>query len=130
MSKRSRGSPNRGGQKRAGSRPANSRSSQQDRSAGAKASSRPPSQLEAAEDIADDLVEGQPMEAARELRGVARSTPARSRAKPTGLLAAKAATEYVYVGQDLRHIARVAALLLAILLALWLVFEGLQLVRI
>jgi hypothetical protein len=89
-----------------------------------------PSQLEAAEEIAEDLVEGQPREAARELRGVARSTPARSRAKPTGLLAAKAATEYVYVAQDLRHITRVAALLFAIMLALWLVFEGLQLVRI
>jgi hypothetical protein len=91
---------------------------------------RPASQLEAAEDIAEDLVEGQPQQAARELRDVARSSPARSRVKPTGLLAAKAATEYVYVAQDLRHIARVAALLFAVMLALWLVFEGLQLVRI
>ncbi len=126
MSKRSRGAPNRGAQKRPGSRPASTRPAPNRSAAAAKV----PSQLGAAEEIAEDLVEEQPREAARELRGVARSTPARSRAKPTGLLAAKAATEYVYVAQDLRQITRVAALLFAIMLALWLVFEGLQLVRI
>jgi hypothetical protein len=52
---------------------------------------------------------------------VARSSPARARAKPGSLLAAKAATEYVYVAQDLRRIAVVAALLFGIMLVLWVV---------
>ena len=40
--------------------------------------------------------------------------------KPNSLLAAKAATEYVYVGQDLRRIAIVGASLFGILLLLWI----------
>ena len=41
--------------------------------------------------------------------------------KPNSLLAARAAEEYVYVGEDLRHIVRVAAVLFSVLLVLWLV---------
>ncbi len=50
-----------------------------------------------------------------------RSTGARSRAKSNSLLAARAETEYVYVGQDLHRIARVGSALFGVLLALWIV---------
>lgn len=43
----------------------------------------------------------------------------RARAKPGSLLASRAATEYVYVGQDLRKIVVMGAILFAILIALW-----------
>jgi len=52
---------------------------------------------------------------------VARSTPGRPKVKPNSLLAAKAETEYVYVGRDLRRIATVGASLFGVLIALWLV---------
>ena len=45
----------------------------------------------------------------------------RARAKPGSILAERAATEYVYVAQDLRRIAIVAAALIGILLVLWTV---------
>ena len=41
--------------------------------------------------------------------------------KPNSVLAARAAEEYVYVGEDLRHIAVVAVSLFAVLILLWLV---------
>jgi hypothetical protein len=58
---------------------------------------------------------------------IRRSTPGRVKMKPNSLLAARAETEYVYVGQDLRRIAVVAAGLFGTLLVLWvlLVIVGL-----
>jgi hypothetical protein len=41
--------------------------------------------------------------------------------KPTSALAARAAQEYVYVGEDLRHIAKVGITMLVLMIALWLV---------
>ena len=41
--------------------------------------------------------------------------------KPNSVLAARAAEEYVYVGEDLRHIAVVAVSLFAVLILLWLI---------
>jgi hypothetical protein len=81
----------------------------------------PDSQLAASAEIAEDVVARRPSAAADELRAVARSTPARARAKPGSLLAARAASEYVYVAQDLRRIAIVAVLLFGILFLLWVV---------
>jgi len=49
-----------------------------------------------------------------------RSAHPRPRAKPGSLLAARAATEYTYVAHDLRRIAIVSVILLAIMLAAWL----------
>ncbi len=58
---------------------------------------------------------------------IRRSTPGRVKMKPNSLLAARAETEYVYVGQDLRRIAVVGASLFGVLLLLWvlLVIVGL-----
>jgi hypothetical protein len=83
---------------------------------------RPQSQLEAAELIAEDIVEEHPAEAAAELERVARNVPARAgvRTKPGSLLAARAATEYVYVAADMRRILIVAAALFGTLIVLWL----------
>jgi hypothetical protein len=41
--------------------------------------------------------------------------------KPNSLLAARAAQEYVYVGEDLRHIAIVGSSMFVVLILLWLV---------
>jgi hypothetical protein len=81
-----------------------------------------PSQLEAAEVIAEDIVEEQPAAARTELERVARSTARTThhRIKPGSILAARAATEYVYVAQDMRRILLVAGALIGFLFALWL----------
>jgi hypothetical protein len=55
------------------------------------------------------------------------SQPVRSRqrghvkVKPTSALAARAAQEYVYVGEDLRQIAKVGISMLVVMIVLWLV---------
>lgn len=128
MSKRTRGAATRTTQRRPGQRPAGARPPTA-RSADSP-TPRPPSQLLAAEGIADEIVEGRPDRATAQLGAVARSTPSRSRAKPSGLLAAKAATEYVYVAQDLRRILMVAALVFGIMLVLWILLEVMHIVRI
>jgi hypothetical protein len=78
----------------------------------------PDSQLETAEIVAADIEERRPSEAAAVLADNAR-IHSRSRVKPGSLLAAKAATEYVYVAKDMRRILIVAALLAAVMLVLW-----------
>jgi hypothetical protein len=110
VSKKVRG-PVRSARRRPQTRPAGSQPRQQ---------SSPPSQLVAAEIIAEDVIEGEPSEAADELELVAKSTPARSRQRPGNLLAARAATEYVYVAQDMRRILVVAGALFATAIVLWL----------
>lgn len=78
-----------------------------------------PSQLEVAEEAAEDIVEDRPAAAAAVLEASARSHP-RHRVKAGSLLATRAATEYVYVAKDMRRIFLVALLLGAIMIALWL----------
>ena len=53
-----------------------------------------------------------------------RSGPARQNA-----LAVRAATEYVYVGQDLRHIAVLASAIGGVLVVLWLIIDVLRLIQ-
>jgi hypothetical protein len=85
-----------------------------------RALSARPSQLEAATEIAEDVVEGRPAAAASELERVVRTTArTHHRIKPGSLLAARAATEYVYVAQDFRRIVLVAGGLIALLVVLW-----------
>ena len=120
--KRNRGT-RRSQSRRPGTRPARDRSN---------LPARPQSQLRAAEEIAEDIVEGRPASAADRLEqvpepNVLRRSGAPNRARLTGrpsaALAARAATEYVYVAQDIRRIAAVAALLFAILFVLWLLID-------
>jgi len=113
MAKRSRGTSRPPSHHRPGTRPAAARPRTQ-------ADARPVSQLETAEIVAEDIVENRPAAAATELEHNAARTYQHHRVKPGSLLAAKAATEYVYVAQDLRRIVIVAALLFGILFALWL----------
>ena len=80
-----------------------------------------PSEVEATTLITSDRNVFLRTEAPVDTAAVARSTPGRVKVKPNSLLAAKAATEYVYVGQDLRRIAIVGASLFAVLLLLWIV---------
>jgi Flp pilus assembly protein TadB len=81
----------------------------------------PASQLEAAEIIAEDVMEERPAEAADELERIAQTVPARpgTRTKPGSLLAVRAASEYVYVAQDMRRILVVAGALFATMFILW-----------
>ena len=58
--------------------------------------------------------------AASDLRRASRASAGRGPSPRTSsLLAAKAATEYVYVAQDVRRIVAVGALLFGIMLVLW-----------
>ncbi len=78
--------------------------------------------------IAEDVVEEKPAEAAAELQAVARSVTPRQRAKSAGLLAARAATEYLYVAQDMRRILLVAGSLFGVLVVLWLLVVVLRVI--
>lgn len=123
MAKRTRGTraaPHRPGQRVASSRPPSSRPPTSTATSSAVATTAP--------DASGDLVVQQAL--AAEAASVApsasvaasdirRSTPGRVKMKPNSLLAARAETEYVYVGQDLRRIAVVAAGLFGVLLLLW-----------
>jgi hypothetical protein len=80
-----------------------------------------PSQLEVAEVVAEDVVEHRPAAAAAELERAARPTVrVHHKIKAGSVLAARAATEYVYVSQDMRRIVVVAGVLVALLFVLWL----------
>jgi hypothetical protein len=79
-----------------------------------------PSEVEAAAMIRADRSVSIPADGSGDAAAITRSTPGRVKVKPNSLLAAKAATEYVYVGQDLRRIALVGAGLFGVLLLLWL----------
>lgn len=70
--------------------------------------------------IAEDVVEHRPAEAAAELTRAERAAHPRTRVKPGSVLAARAATEYVYVAQDMRRILIVSSILFGVLIALWL----------
>jgi hypothetical protein len=59
---------------------------------------------------------------------VARPVPTRQRGKAGSLLATRAATEYLYVAQDMRRILLVAGSLFATLVVLWLLIVVLRLV--
>lgn len=75
-----------------------------------------PTPLEAASLMPRDLEEASP---GSQPTRVSRAAHARPRAKPGSALAAKAATEYVYVAQDLRRIAVVGVVLFALLFLIW-----------
>lgn len=62
------------------------------------------------------------------VRAEVRSAHARPRAKPGSLLAARAATEYVYVAQDLKRITLLGVLLFGGLILLWLAIVVLRLI--
>jgi hypothetical protein len=86
-----------------------------------------PSQLEAAEEAAEDVIDERPAAATAVLEASARSHP-RHRAKAGSLLASRAATEYVYVAKDMRRILFVAVLLIGIMFALWVLLVVMRVV--
>lgn len=115
MSKRTRGSA-RAQHHRPGTRPASARSPAARQR---ETTLAPASQLEAAPVIAEDIAEERPAAARAELERVARATGPRHRIKAGSLLAARAATEYLYVARDIRRIVVVAVGLFATLLLMW-----------
>ncbi|MBA3851966.1 MAG: hypothetical protein H0X59_06330 [Chloroflexi bacterium] len=116
MSKRTRGRPD---HRRPGTRPAPIRP------AGPRTSASAPRQTDA---VGDAIAAADTAPTRRTLvtAGAGTAPPTRTihhraRAKPGSVLAERAATEYVYVAQDLRRIAFVAVTLIGILLLLWIV---------
>jgi len=79
---------------------------------------RPESELELATEVAEEVVADQPATGQTHTRA-ARAAQPRSRVKPGSLLAARAATEYVYVAQDIRRILLVSALLTGVMLLIY-----------
>lgn len=79
---------------------------------------RPESDLELAAEVAEVVVADQPATGQTHTRA-ARAAQPRSRVKPGSLLAARAATEYVYVAQDIRRILLVSALLTGVMLLIY-----------
>ncbi|HUP22623.1 MAG TPA: hypothetical protein VNB06_06750 [Thermoanaerobaculia bacterium] len=124
MTKRVRGTPR--SRRRPGARPPTERSGPRVRRAPAVS---PPSQPEAAQEIAEEVVDERPAAAAEELHRTARATQSRHRVKAGSLLAARAATEYVYVSQDMRRILVVSGVLLATLIVLWLLVVVLRVIE-
>jgi hypothetical protein len=121
VTKKVRGSGGR--HRRPGARPASERTGPKRPSGEAR-----PSQLEAAEEVAELIVEDRPAAAANEIQRSARTARQHQRVKAGSLLAARAATEYVYVAKDMRRIFVVAALLVGVMLALWLLLVVLKVV--
>jgi hypothetical protein len=66
------------------------------------------------------VLRDEPATSATGERAAARATHIKAKVKAGSLLAARAATEYVYVGRDMRQILVVAGALFATLFALWL----------
>lgn len=128
MSKRTRGS-RRSQQRRAPARPP----TRPGRGGTARAATAPverrPSELEAAAEIAEEIVDEAAPEAREEVARTAVTPPAsRSRSRPSAVLAAKAASEYVYVAQDVRRIVLVAAGLFGTMFLLWILIVVLRVI--
>jgi len=128
VSKRTRGS-RRPQQRRAPSRPP----TRAGRGAGPRAAAAPldrrPSELEAAAEIAEEVVEESAPEARDEVARIAAAPPgSRARSRPSAVLAAKAASEYVYVAQDVRRIVLVAAGLFGTMFLLWILIVILRVI--
>jgi len=121
MTKRVRGAART--HRRPGARPASERGATARRR---PAEIAPTSQLEAAPEAAELVVEERPAEAAAAESTV--RSHARHRVKAGSLLAARAATEYVYVAKDMRRILIVASLLIAVMLVLWLLLVVMRVV--
>ncbi len=124
MSKRVRGAPR--PHRRPGARPPSERSAVRQREPRLARES----QLEVAEMAAEGLVEELPEEArAMPERAAPRAgTRVHHKVKAGSVLAARAATEYVYVSQDMRRILLVAAGLVGLLFSLWLLFVVLKVI--
>lgn len=126
VSKRTRGNQ-RPVHRRPGTRPSVSRPAQSGRSAQSEDAPVIRQTLITA-DLPDAAVDATPPVRAQPPGAVGRNAHPRVRAKQGSLLASRAATEYVYVAQDLRKILAVGAILFGILVALWvtLVLLGLS----
>lgn len=124
MSKRVRGPARphrRSGTRAASDRPVGSR-----RPPAAAAAAIP---AQAAKTTAEAVIEDKAVAPAAEIDRASRAVHPRQRVKPGSVLAAKAATEYVYVAQDMRRILIVAAALFGVLLVLWLLIIFLRVVE-
>ncbi len=121
VSKRTRGSqrqvPRRPGTRPATSRPASERPRTPSRATAISSTES----VEIADLPAAEAAPRTATPATADPRLATRSAHHRVRAKPGSVLAARAATEYVYVIQDLRKILLVAAGLFGILVVLWIV---------
>lgn len=114
MSKRVRGAarPHR----RPGTRPPSERTAARRRPTTTAATS----ELEVAEILAEEAIEERPAARTSEVSKPTPTVHPRHKIKAGSLLAARAATEYVYVAQDIRRIVLVAGGLTGLMIVLWL----------
>ncbi len=123
MSKRVRGTVR--AHRRPGARPPSERSAARGRTPSEARSS----QVEAADVIAEEIAEESIDDTPALERAAARAgTRLHHKVKAGSLLAARAATEYVYVSQDMRRIVLVAGSLVVILFTLWLLVVVLKVI--
>ncbi|CAN5804331.1 hypothetical protein BH24CHL5_BH24CHL5_13030 [soil metagenome] len=116
--------------RRPGTRPPSDRPANKRRPADAEAGAATrQSQLAAAPEVAEAVVEQPPAAAAEEVRRATPAAHSKHRIKAGSLLAARAATEYVYVAQDMRRIIAVTAALVTVMLVLWLLIVILRVVE-
>lgn len=94
----------------------------------ARDDTRPASELEVAPALAEEIIERRPAAADAELERVARTSHTRHKIKAGSLLAARAATEYVYVASDIKKIVLVAATLFVTLILLWVLIVVLRVI--
>jgi hypothetical protein len=80
------------------------------------------------EAIVQEPEEEEPIEAANETEAAPSNPTRRRRGKASGVLAARAATEYLYVAQDMRRILAVASSLFATLVVLWVLIVVLRVI--
>jgi hypothetical protein len=80
------------------------------------------------EAIVPDVEEEAAEEAPNETDVAPRNPTPRRRGKAGGVLAARAATEYLYVAQDMRRILAVAGALFATLVVLWVLIVVLRVI--
>ena len=124
MSKRTRGA--RSARNRPGNRPGNRPASAPRPSPGARpAQPAPEADSPGAQSVATATEVAAPTAAP-----VPNRLSARNAARPSSLLATRAANEYVYVARDLRRIATLAAGMVIVLAVLWVLIDLVQVVNI
>lgn len=133
MAKRARGNVRPGQRRPIDRRPGSAAAPAPAGSAAASVAPRPGGLTEAetrraAELEAQLLSEERSAEAAR--RQTRERAALRGESGPAGSIGLRAETEYAYVARDVKHIARIAALLFTILFGLWIVIDVAEIVPI
>jgi hypothetical protein len=130
MAKRARGSVRPGQRRPIDKRPASPAAAANTPAAAPKPTGLSEAELERAAQLEADLLAQE--KAADQARTRTRARATRETVVPAtaGSLSAAAQSEYAYVARDVKDIVRIASLLIGILIALWLVIDVFEVVKI